>query len=142
MKAILNASNFKLWVARVGHVIPVGPEMPLVTVLRTSAALLRHGNNLLIFPEGERSIDGQLHSFKKGIGVLACELGIPVIPIKIEGSFEAWPPDANMPHLHPITVTIGQSLTFTPSMIKTWITNGEDPHIAATNRIHDTVEFL
>ncbi len=135
-------SRFKLWVARMGHVIPVGPETPLVTVMRTSAALLRHGNNLLIFPEGERSIDGQLHSFKKGIGVLACELGITVIPVKIEGSFEAWPPDAKMPHLHPITVKIGEGLTFTPSMIKTWVTNGEDPHIAATHRIRKAVEFL
>jgi len=108
----------------------------------THWALLRNGNNLLIFPEGERSIDGQLHSFKKGIGVLACELGIPVIPVKIEGGFEAWPPDAKVPHLHPITVTIGQGLTFTPSMIKAWVTNGEDPHIAATHRIREAVEFL
>ena len=125
-----------------GQVIPVGPEMPLVTILRTSAALLRNEKNLLIFPEGERSIDGQLHSFKKGIGVLACELGIPVIPVKIEGSFEAWPPDAKGPHLHPITVIIGKGLIFTPSMIKTWVTNGEDPHIATTNRIRSAVGSL
>ncbi len=135
-------SRFRLWVARVGQVIPVGPEMPLVTILRTSAALLRNEKNLLIFPEGERSIDGQLHSFKKGIGVLACELGIPVIPVKIEGSFEAWPPDAKGPHLHPITVIIVKGLIFTPSMIKTWVTNGEDPHIAATNRIRSAVGSL
>jgi len=135
-------SRFRRWVARVGHVIPVGPETPLVTVLRTSAALLRSGKSLLIFPEGERSIDGQLQPFKKGIGVLACELNVPVIPVKIEGSFQAWPPDARRPHLHPITLTFGKGQIFTPSMIETWTTKGEDPHVFATKIIRDAVASL
>jgi long-chain acyl-CoA synthetase len=135
-------SRFRLWIARVGHVIPVGPETPLVTVLRNSAALLRSGKSLLIFPENERSIDGQLLPFKKGIGVLACELNVPVIPVKIEGSFQAWPPDAKIPHLHPITLTFGESQIFTPAMIATWTTNGEDPHVFATQLIRHAVSSL
>jgi long-chain acyl-CoA synthetase len=135
-------SPFRRWIARVGHVIPVGPETPLVTVLRTSAALLRSGKSLLIFPEGERSIDGQLQTFKKGVGVLACELNVPVIPVKIEGSFQAWPPDAKRPHLHPITLTFGKGQTFTSSMIETWTNKGEDPHVTATKMIHDAVASL
>ncbi|MDH5698514.1 MAG: AMP-binding protein [Nitrospirota bacterium] len=135
-------SPFRRWIARVGHVIPVGPETPLATVLKTSVALLRSGKSLLIFPEGERSLDGQLLPFKKGLGVLACELNVPIIPVKIEGSFEVWPPDAKTPHLHPITLTFGQSLHITPSMIETWTTNGEDPHMVATQLIRDAVASL
>jgi long-chain acyl-CoA synthetase len=135
-------SRFRRWVARVGHVIPVGPETPLATVLRTSAALLRSGKSLLIFPENERSIDGKLLPFKKGIGVLACELNVPVIPVKIKGSFQAWPPDAKRPHLHPITLTFGKGQTFTPSMIETWTTHGDDPHLFATKLIRDAVASL
>ena len=135
-------SRFRRWIARVGHVIPVGPETPLVTVLKTSVALLRSGKNLLIFPEGERSLDGQLLPFKKGLGVLACELNVPIIPVKIEGSFEVWPPDAKTPHLHPLTLTFGQSLRITPSMIETWTTNGEDPHVVATQLIREAVASL
>jgi len=135
-------SRFRRWVARVGHVIPVGPETPLVTVLRTSAALLRSGKSLLIFPEGERSIDGQLQPFKKGIGVLACELNVPVIPVKIEGSFQAWPPDARRPHLYPVTLAFGKGQIFTPSMIKAWTTKGEDPHVSATRSIREAVASL
>lgn len=135
-------SRFRQWVARVGHVIPVGPETPLVTVIRTSAALLRGGKSLLIFPEGERSIDGQLHPFKKGAGVLACELNVPVIPVKIEGSFQVWPPDAKRPHFHPITLTFGKGQIFTPSTIKAWRITGEDPHVLATQFIHDAVASL
>ncbi len=135
-------SPFRRWVARVGHVIPVGPDMPLITVMQTSAALLRRGNSLLIFPEGERSIDGQLLPFKKGVGVLACELRVPVIPVKIEGSYEAWPPDAKRPHPHPITLTFGSPHTITPGMIETWTANGEDPHAAATQAIREAVASL
>jgi len=124
-------------------VIPVGPETPVLSVLRASAALLRSGKNLLIFPEGQRSIDGQLLPFKKGIGVLACELSVPIIPVKIEGSYQAWPPDAQWPHfLHPIKINMGKSLTITPSIIQTWETKGMDPHVAATKMIHERVASL
>jgi 1-acyl-sn-glycerol-3-phosphate acyltransferase len=123
-------------------VIPVGPETPVLSVLRASAALLRSGKSLLIFPEGERSIDGQLLPFKKGIGVLACELSVPIIPVKIEGSYQAWPPDAQRPHFHPIKVKIGKSLTIIPSTIQTWAANGVDPHVAAAKMIHERVASL
>jgi long-chain acyl-CoA synthetase len=135
-------SRFRRWIARVGHVIPVGPETPLVTVLKASVALLRNGKSLLIFPEGERSLDGQLLPFKKGLGVLACELHIPIIPVKIEGSFQVWPPDAKTPQRHPISLTFGEGHTFTPSMIETWTTKGEDPHVIATQFIRDAVASL
>ncbi|HNP59753.1 MAG TPA: AMP-binding protein [Nitrospirales bacterium] len=135
-------SPFRRWVARVGHVIPVGPETPMVTVLKASVALLRKGKSLLIFPEGERSLDGRLLPFKKGLGVLACELHIPIIPVKIDGSFEVWPPDAKTPKRHPITLTFGQSLCITPSMVETWTTRGEDPHLRATTQIRDAVASL
>ena len=136
-------SPFRMWIARVGHVIPVGPETPIISVLRASAALLRTDKSLLMFPEGERSIDGQLLPFKKGIGVLACELKVPIIPVKIEGSYQAWPPDSHMPHLlHPIKVNIGKNLTITPSMIQTWTTKGMDPHVGAAKMIQERVAFL
>ena len=136
-------SRFRMWIARVGHVIPVGPETPIISVLRASAALLRTDKSLLIFPEGERSIDGQLLPFKKGIGVLACELRVPIIPVNIEGSYQAWPPDSHMPHLlHPIKVNIGKNLTITPSMIQTWTTKGMDPHLAAAKMIQERVAAL
>ncbi|MCA9420569.1 MAG: AMP-binding protein [Nitrospira sp.] len=135
-------SRFRRWVARVGHVIPVGPETPLATVLKASATLLRSGKSLLIFPEGERSLDGQLLPFKKGLGVLACELHIPIIPVKIEGSFQVWPPDAKTPQRHPISLTFGQSLSVPPSMLETWRSKGEDPYLAATQLVRDTVASL
>ena len=135
-------SPLAAWVARVGHVIPVGPDLPLTTALRVSASVLRQGKNLLIFPEGERSIDGRLLPFKKGIGVLACELGIPIIPARIEGSFEAWPPEARWPRFRPITVRFGKSITITPDMITEWRGRGADPHETAANLVREAVATL
>ncbi len=132
-------SRFRRWVGRVGHVIPVGPQTGLVTVLRTSSAVLRAGKSLLIFPEGERSIDGHLQPFKKGIGVLACELGVPVFPVRIEGSFQAWPPDAKRPHSHPLRVVFGEPILIRSSMTAEWISQGQDPHEAAANVIRDAI---
>ena len=135
-------TRFTRWIARVGHVIPVGPEMPLVTGLRTSAAVLRNGEALLIFPEGERSTEGHLLPFRKGIGVLASELGVPVVPLKIAGTFEAWPPDSTLPRPHPISLHFGKSISITPTMIEGWAAAGQDPHEAAAAMIQDIVAAL
>ncbi len=135
-------SSFGTWVARVGHVIPVGRETPMLTVLRASAAVLRAGKGLLVFPEGQRSIDGRLLPFKKGIGVLACELGVPVVPVSIKGSYEAWPTQAKGPRPAKITVRFGNSITVTSAMITQWIANGEDPHEASADLIREAVADL
>ena len=46
------------------------------------------GWSILIFPEGTETKDGQIQSFKSGIGLLASELNVPVIPIRLRGLFE------------------------------------------------------
>jgi 1-acyl-sn-glycerol-3-phosphate acyltransferase len=46
---------------------------------------------LVLFPEGERSIDGQPKKFKKGASILSLHLGAPVVPVALDGVFEVWP---------------------------------------------------
>ncbi len=135
-------SGFRAWIGRVGHVIPVGIDAPMTTALRTSAAVIRAGKCLLIFPEGQRSIDGRLMPFKKGIGVLACELDVPVVPISISGSFEAWPPDAARPRPHPISLRFGAGITITKAMTSAWAQAGRDPHEAAATLIREHIVAL
>ncbi len=59
--------------------------------LKKMAEILRNGKNLIIFPEGTRSKDGNLGQFKKSFAILAKELNIPIIPIAINGAFKALP---------------------------------------------------
>ncbi|GFO53908.1 AMP-binding protein [Geomonas sp. Red276] len=75
--------------------------------------LADHGVNTLIFPEGAHSRDGKMHDFQLGLGVIVKELGIPVVPIKIEGTERVLPPEARFPRRGKVTVTFGAPLRFT-----------------------------
>ncbi len=59
--------------------------------VREGVAVLRQGLHMLIYPEGTRSPDGRLRPFKKGPFHLAIESGVPVLPLTILGTYEAWP---------------------------------------------------
>lgn len=59
--------------------------------VREGVEVLRTGLNMMIYPEGTRSSDGRLLPFKKGPFHLAMESGVPVIPMTILGTYEAWP---------------------------------------------------
>lgn len=96
--------------ARLAHVIPIDPETFLSKALQLSSYVLKKNRALCIFPEGGRSIDGSLLEFKKGIGILAMEHDIPVVPVLIEGTFEALPRGALWPKVVKITLTIGKPL--------------------------------
>ncbi len=62
---------------------------------------------LCFFPEGQRSITGELNEFKKGIGILIKELNMRVVPVYIEGAFEIWPRGQKFPRLGLIKVKYG-----------------------------------
>jgi long-chain acyl-CoA synthetase len=79
------------WLARTINLLPVDPDANLVSAMKASAFGLQRGKILVLFPEGERSIDGTVKRFKKGAPILAHHLGVPVVPVAIRGSFELWP---------------------------------------------------
>jgi long-chain acyl-CoA synthetase len=72
-------------------IVPVDPDANLVRALQAGAAGLRSGRVLTLFPEGERSIDGSVRRFRKGAVILSRELGVPIVPVGIEGTFDVWP---------------------------------------------------
>ncbi len=61
------------------------------------AALLRNGKNIIIFPEGTRTLDGALGEFKKTFAILSKELNVPVVPVAIKGAYEALPAGRFLP---------------------------------------------
>ena len=83
--------GFMRRLARWLRVIVVDPDANLVPAMRAGAFGLRHGHVLILYPEGERSIDGTPRIFKKGAAILSIHLQVPIVPIAIEGFYEAWP---------------------------------------------------
>ncbi len=82
---------FMAWVARQINCVPVDADASLVPAMKAGAFGLTHGKVLLLFPEGERSIDGTVKRFKKGAPILAQHLRVPIMPVAIRGAFEIWP---------------------------------------------------
>ncbi|ABF41859.1 AMP-dependent synthetase and ligase [Candidatus Koribacter versatilis Ellin345] len=73
------------------RLIPIDPDANLVPAMQAAAFGLKAGRTLVLYPEGERSIDGPPKTFKKGAAILAAHLQVPIYPIAIEGFHEAWP---------------------------------------------------
>lgn len=95
-------------VVRAIRVIPIDPGAHLIDAMQAAAYIFRHGKAICIFPEGARSIDGEVKGFKRGIGILTKELNVDLVPIYIAGSFEAWPRGQRVPRPHPIMVIFGR----------------------------------
>ena len=79
--------------------------------LHSSSQLLKSGWNLVLFPEGSRSVDGRIQEFKPGVGFLAKETGTPVVPMHIRGAFQVMPRHQKVPLPGPVRVRIGKPMT-------------------------------
>lgn len=88
---------FHRFVADTSNVIIVNINCRLKESLQKMAAVLQRGENILIFPEGTRTKNGYLGPFKKFFAVLSCELNIPVVPVVIQGAFNAMPTGSVLP---------------------------------------------
>lgn len=96
-----------LWLARRVRVFPVDPDRFLVPAMRIGAHGLRQGLVLVLYPEGERSIDGSPKRFKKGAAILATHLRVPIYPVAMDGFFEAWPRGKGFQRFAPLRIDVG-----------------------------------
>jgi 1-acyl-sn-glycerol-3-phosphate acyltransferase len=84
---------------------PVDIEARDSAALRQVLRILRSGEAVMIFPEGERTRDGRVAPFKLGAFRLAVSTGAPVVPVTIAGGYECWPPGRWLPRPGRITIT-------------------------------------
>jgi 1-acyl-sn-glycerol-3-phosphate acyltransferase len=77
-----------------------------------AVSLIKRGKVVVIFPEGSRSLDGQLQTPKPGIGVIVAQTGCSVVPAYLKGTYEVLPMGTMWPRFRPVTVLYGEPIMF------------------------------
>ena len=104
------------WIMRGVHAFPLKRNSGDLGALRQALAILKEGKPLVIFPEGTRATDKNLRPAKPGVGFIAAKSGVPVVPVYIDGSFEAFPKGIKTLRRQHVTVYIGEPVAIDPDV--------------------------
>jgi len=94
------------------NLFPLPQSQGFSASLAYMGKLADNGFNIMVFPEGGHSRDGNMLPFQQGLGIMVKEVGIPVVPVKISGTDQVLPHDARFPKCGKVTVTFGEALYF------------------------------
>ena len=105
------STRFKSWFSgELLKFVPFDRHANFLQGLRISQEVLKQNECLLIYPEGTRSVTGELQPFKPGLGLLAYESKSPIVPTYIEGTYHALPKGKSLPRKSRIRVTFGEPI--------------------------------
>ncbi len=93
--------------------IPVNQNSPGPSSLKNIFEVFKNKGTLVLFPEGQRTFDGNLRKAEPGIGMIAARANVPVVPVHIIGSREAMPRNGRWHPFRPIRVVYGKPMRFT-----------------------------
>ena len=94
------------------NVIPVNQEGVDRIAIKALIRVLQAGNAVLVFPEGSRTLDGNLQAAEPGLGLVIAKTLAPVVPMRIFGAREALPRGGGRLRFVPITILIGEPILF------------------------------
>ncbi len=103
------------WLISSLNSIPIDQENPDMNGLRLVIKRCQEGHAVLIFPESTRSHDGFLQPGHPGAGLVAIKAGVPILPVRIFGTYEALPRNHKGLRFHPLHVSIGPTFKLEPS---------------------------
>ncbi len=105
------SSKWRGWmVSKLFNVVPIERHENSLAGLKLVEKILKSRESVLIYPEGSRSRSGKVQGFKAGLGLIAWELQVPIIPTTIVGTHKALPAGKSWPTRHPITVFFGEPI--------------------------------
>jgi len=124
------------WLLPKLNVIPVDQEGSDRSALKALIRILRAGETTLVFPEGGRTLDGNLQPAQPGIGLVIAKTLAPVVPMRIFGAHEAWARGSKKIRLHPITIVVGHPIFFTQADIAE---RGKDVYQRLSERVMNEI---
>ena len=135
----LLAGPFFGWLLPKLNVIPVDQEGNDRSALKALIRILKAGEGTLVFPEGERTLDGRLRPALPGLGFVIAKTLAPVVPMRIFGAHEAWPRGSRRVRFRPITVVVGEPIYFTEADLQP---PGKDVYQRLSQRVMDAIAAL
>ncbi len=102
--------GFMRRLARWVRVVVLDPDANLVPAMRAGFFGLTHGRILILYPEGERTNDGNPTIFRKGAAILSIHAQVPIVPVAIEGFYEAWPRHKKYPKVAHLQLVFGKPI--------------------------------
>jgi long-chain acyl-CoA synthetase len=130
-KRLIWLANYVL-VVSLFNVFPLPQKSGFRRSFAFAGETMDRGYNVLVFPEGARTPDGEMKPFMEGIGLLAKQLNVPIVPARIDGLFDLKRARKKFARRGQLTVTIGEPVSFS---------RGADPGTIATG-LHSRVASL
>jgi 1-acyl-sn-glycerol-3-phosphate acyltransferase len=138
-KTLLNGWFFG-WILPKLNVIPVDSETGRDrTALKALIRILRAGQGTVVFPEGQRTLDGELQPAQPGLGLVIAKTLAPVVPMRIFGAFAAWPIHQKWPRPGRVTIVVGEPIRFTAQDLES---GGKEVYQRLSQRVMDAIAGL
>lgn len=110
-KSELFENPFFSWLIRSLNAFPVRQGEGDVGAVKETIRRLQEGHALILYPEGTRTLTGEIGPMQPGVGLIVRRAGVPVVPAVIDGSFDAWRPKRDkIFRPHPVRVMYGRPL--------------------------------
>jgi 1-acyl-sn-glycerol-3-phosphate acyltransferase len=128
------------WILPKLNVIPVDSETGRDrTALKALIRILRAGQGTVVFPEGQRTADGELQAALPGLGLVIAKTLAPVVPMRVFGAFTAWPIHQKWPRPGRVTIVVGEPIHFTPQDVES---GGKEVYQRLSQRVMDAIAGL
>lgn len=132
--------SFGGWLYPRWNAIPVDQDRPDMGSLKTIVKLLKSGERVLVFPEGERTEDGNLGKTQPGVGLIAVKSAAVIQPVRIRGAREALPRGSGRVRFARISVTVGDAIRLTPEELQSL--QNKEGYQQLADRIMAAIEAL
>lgn len=102
---------FRYFLPRVAVLVDMSsPQKGVRALIKTINLVKEHDMHVMIFPEGRRYTDGNIHDFYGGFAILAKKTELPVIPVRIFNIEKVYPPETFLMRRCPVDVVVGEPM--------------------------------